>query len=389
MKRDNIKLFFICIGVDSGPNTTPYRRALYLVNSYDVMILCKSEVDLTIAEKAKAGVFRCPCHSLHLDLIIFPFWVLYMSLLKRKRENIRIAYTTYHNICVLSGCLCKLFGLRWLLDLWDHPKLAIMDRKKVPGLRAKIEWLYAYILYYLSSKTIGFADKIIIALHPDSIKPYVRRKQKVIPICNGIGGDVVSSIRRKTLTQELPGEGQAFSIVYVGHIRLDRGLDVMMAAFSKLRDMNIKLILIGFMEKNREIVYSDIQRYALADKVEIYENLPHDKVMSRLVQAEAAIYPFSDKEELKWIYPIKIFEYMSAGLPIISSDLPGVKSILADDAYYFVPDNAGSLYDAIIRCYNERDNANLIKEQHTKKVMEYLWDNVQKPINKILVDFLC
>lgn len=55
----------------------------------------------------------------------------------------------------------------------------------------------------------------------------------------------------------------------------------------------------------------------------------------------------------KYTSPLKLFEYMASGTPIIASDLPSIKSILSDDLAILVsPNSEDSLTDAIKLLFN-------------------------------------
>ena len=56
--------------------------------------------------------------------------------------------------------------------------------------------------------------------------------------------------------------------------------------------------------------------------------------------------------------PLKLFEYLASGKPIVSSDLPSIREIVSDDDVFFaVPGDSASLAAALECCLDERPGA--------------------------------
>lgn len=76
----------------------------------------------------------------------------------------------------------------------------------------------------------------------------------------------------------------------------------------------------------------------------------------------------------KYMSPLKLFEYMSSGTPIVSSDLPSIREILGEeDAYFFEPDNAQSLAKVIDKVFEKYDEAKVKADKALEKVRQYSW----------------
>jgi glycosyltransferase involved in cell wall biosynthesis len=81
--------------------------------------------------------------------------------------------------------------------------------------------------------------------------------------------------------------------------------------------------------------------------------------------------------------PLKIFEYMAAGVPIVSSDLPSIREILVDKKTGLLvePENVEKLARAIIKLIQDRKLSNQLSSNGRKKVEEnYSWAAVTRKL---------
>jgi len=61
---------------------------------------------------------------------------------------------------------------------------------------------------------------------------------------------------------------------------------------------------------------------------------PYEKMAEILAQCDLAIVPFPDTDTTRVSLPCKVFEYMAMGKPVIASDLPGMREVIADQVIW-------------------------------------------------------
>lgn len=138
--------------------------------------------------------------------------------------------------------------------------------------------------------------------------------------------------------------------IYIGRFYKEQGIETLIEATEKLESDTLVLIVGGVHEKG------DSSHRKFIPKV------PHADIPKWLKAADFALMPYTGKSEHvgRYASPMKLFEYLGAGLPIISSNLPSVREVLSEEEALFVRgDNADALAKAIDSL--ARDNERSVK----------------------------
>jgi glycosyltransferase involved in cell wall biosynthesis len=73
--------------------------------------------------------------------------------------------------------------------------------------------------------------------------------------------------------------------------------------------------------------------------------------------------------------PMKLFEYMAAGMPIVATDLPSLREVLrhGENAWLVAPGNAKALVEGICRVLCDGGLAQRIADQARHDAQQYSW----------------
>lgn len=185
-------------------------------------------------------------------------------------------------------------------------------------------------------------------------------------------------------------EKDADKILYLGHLYLQKGVDILVKALKYLP--NRKLIIVGGNKK------SDIERVRkISSDLEVDNQIvfagcvPHSKVEKYFKGMGVAVIPIINTVGRRlFTSPMKLFEYMAANIPIVASDLPSMREILenGNTAVLVEPENPEALAGGIQKVLEDRKFAQKIAENAYKKVKEYTWENRAKKIAEFLEDII-
>lgn len=162
-----------------------------------------------------------------------------------------------------------------------------------------------------------------------------------------------------------------FIAVYTGHLYAWKGADLLAEAGELLSD-SIHIYLVGGAREDAARFRARYQR----DNVHIIGWRPQAEIPFWLKAADVLVLPNSAKEKISSHYtsPLKLFEYMASGRPIIASDLPSIREVLDDtEAIFFTADNRDDLAKKIVlakeRIARWRDTAQAL----SSRTQQYSW----------------
>lgn len=185
--------------------------------------------------------------------------------------------------------------------------------------------------------------------------------------------------------------------VYVGHLYSWKGADILTSAAEHLKqynDANYLIWIVGGTDKDIETLKKGLHPN-IVPFIYPHGRVSHKDVVKVLIAADCAILTGDASEDIsaKYTSPLKMFEYMASGCPIVAQDLPSFREVLNDQNSILVkPGDAKALADGINRIFKSLDDDNpvdpdlpiRISKKALEDVQEYTW---QKRAEKI-IDFI-
>lgn len=110
--------------------------------------------------------------------------------------------------------------------------------------------------------------------------------------------------------------------VYLGILEIPRGIDEMIAAVGRLRarGRRVRLVLVGSGRDQEHFRRAAAAAGLGDDAVEFCGYVPNAQALERLQRADVGLNPIHANEKHDTTLPNKLFDYMAAGIPVLTSD---------------------------------------------------------------------
>jgi glycosyltransferase involved in cell wall biosynthesis len=151
---------------------------------------------------------------------------------------------------------------------------------------------------------------------------------------------------------------ESYIVGYAGLTFAYRRLDLLVEAFAKIAGMhdNVLLVLVGGRQAEVSELREQAKRLGIVDRLVTPGQVDHRRAALYLQAADVLAIP--DTVTQLTASPLKLFEYMAAGKPIVCKDMPALREILPGDSAAFFPEgDAAALASALERLIEDPDLA--------------------------------
>ena len=163
--------------------------------------------------------------------------------------------------------------------------------------------------------------------------------------------------------------------MYSGHFYRWKGVDVFLEALAQVPDLR-GLLVGGYPGDPDEARLRALARQlGIGDRVTFTGLVPRAEVCRLVRSATVCVVPTVDTPSARYTSPLKLFEYMACGRPVIISDLPPIREVVEDEqtALLVPPGDAGKLADALRRVLADEVLAIQMTRRATEIVSKYSW----------------
>ncbi|OQY34651.1 MAG: hypothetical protein B6243_05380, partial [Anaerolineaceae bacterium 4572_5.2] len=145
-------------------------------------------------------------------------------------------------------------------------------------------------------------------------------------------------------------------LVYHGSMHYERNLMALCRAVAQANaeGMLFELSLIGDGTERAELENFAEQTNG---SVRVIRPVQYANIPQKLAQSHIGALPFPDEDKFRVSSPIKLFEYMAAGLPILATRIACHTDVIGSDEYAFWANDAGeqTLLDTLRVVWQSRD----------------------------------
>lgn len=236
-------------------------------------------------------------------------------------------------------------------------------------------WLYLRLSTHL---ILNFSDAVIVPTksYKELIGVKYGEKNNVFVVPNGVNFDA---------SRTLPSAKGDNTILHVGRINPQKGLDLLIIAMKKIIEVfpDSKLEVIGkprfpseekFMKSLRKMVDS----FDLNDHIFFRGNVSQEMLLKLFSEATVFVAP-SRFESLG----VVLLEAMASGVPIVASNIPEFRETAGNVALLVNASDPDELANAVMNMLCNEDLRQKSIRKGTEKVRKYTWKRANKQILSI------
>lgn len=176
-------------------------------------------------------------------------------------------------------------------------------------------------------------------------------------------------------------------VVYTGSLFAWKGIHTLALAAKYLPD-DFLIVFAGGNESDRQSFKKFIDDSNLPNIIILllpYEDFERSPMFMRA--ADVLVLPNTAKDPASKYEtsPVKLFEYMCSGTPIVASDLPSIRNVVSErEVFFFEPDNPKSLAKTAQMVLEKKDEAERRARAARQEVTRYSWEEKSKSIIKFM-----
>ena len=333
-----------------------------------------SSSKLPLSENSKAKVLRVwkPDNSLSILGIM-----LYLLKLKPDVVHFNVSFKNYGhgrlaNFIGLSLIsFCRLFRFKVLVEV--HTLGEKFDLKKVqlkPSLVNRIGIL-------LGTKLILSAPKVVVTVR--SYVDYLNKRYGHYGVQYIPHGTLESNV-----TAPVSRTDEKVVLIF-GHMGPYKGLPIMLKAFEELRKerSDVRLVVAGTSHPSYT-GYLDQFIKARLPKVDFLGYIPEENLARVFMSSDVVVLPYLAAPGTSGVFHLAC----GFGRPIVASDLPEIREIVADGASAFLvpPEDSKALKEGILKVISDRKIAVSMGEQNLRFARGENWDVVAEDYERAYLE---
>ena len=173
-------------------------------------------------------------------------------------------------------------------------------------------------------------------------------------------------------------------LFFMGWLYSFSGLREVAVELAKVRNENpnLKLLIVGEGDVYHEL--QQIKKDCSLQQLVLVGWQPYEKIPEYIAASDICLLPAHNNEVMKNIVPIKMYEYMACGKPVISTRLPGVMKEFGNNNGVIYVDQSTEVLEKVIELTNDDVSVREHGNKARKLVEKYLWDKITDEFENIL-----
>jgi glycosyltransferase involved in cell wall biosynthesis len=264
----------------------------------------------------------------------------------------------------------------FLVALWARVfKIPVIQEVNGPYEDLFVAWpwtrKFSKLFIFLMKKQLIWANDIIVVT--DQLKEWINkeihREKNIFVIPNGANTEIF------TPTANTNFKNDKEFVVFFGNLEKWQGIDtILKAADQEEWPENLEILFIGDGSERSKIEISSKAN----DKIKYLGKIPYKKLPGIINQSIASLSPQNNAGDRanKGLYPLKVFESLSCGVPVIVTDFPGQADLVRQNNCGLVipPEDSEALAKAVNWLMKNKDARKKMGEKGREIIVkEHSW----------------
>ena len=333
---------------------------------YDVVVAIGTKDGDELKNRLEVvGIRTIPLSTLGRDVSVRKdtksFWTLWQIIKSERPDILHLNSPKAAGLGTLIGRLLRIQNIIVTAHGWTWNEDRTFIQKILIKCVSLVTLMLAHTTITISQRECGQALAIPFA------------PKKIVTISNGITPP--QTLSRKDAEEQLglPFVPMTVTIGAIGELHKNKGFEYLISGYYDLaQDRSTRLVIIGDGEE-RETLATLIKTLELSEKVFL---VGARKEASQFLSAFDIYTLSSVKEGLPYV----LLEAGSAGLPIISTDVGGIRELISDmeDGILIKPRNATEITSAITYLLEHSDKQKIFGKTYSRKLCGTFCGNHEK-----------
>jgi glycosyltransferase involved in cell wall biosynthesis len=269
-----------------------------------------------------------------------------LASLRVARLSLKHRYAVVHvnnppDFLIIAALFPKLLGARVIFDIHDlSPDMFAMRFGRSPGAG-------------VADRVLRFAERLATSVADAVVTVHEPYRQELV--ARGVGVEKVTVVMNSVDESRLPGEPRdtdngSFRVVYHGTLTPHYGIELLVEAVALVAPAipSVTLEIYGEGDSVRAI-RARTKELGLDHAVRLSDRfLPHEQVLAYVRHANVGVIPNLPTRLNRFALSSKLFEYVVLGIPVVSADLPTIRTHFSEEeVLFFRAGDASALADAI------------------------------------------